>query len=186
MINKIVDDINRALDNECLLSALALALTIPDVCGKAEWPEKRNGRRYIDWFDTYVGVSERCTCEECQKAQMPYLSGEVVYSLRNCFLHQGTLDIEPIKVKAHDNHIDEFVLVTERKKEYETCALSYSVMTECDRNGNKIVKKRIRVSVRHLCFVLTACAKGYYEKNKDKFDFIRFSIMDWDAEMKKE
>ena len=50
MINKLVEDINKALDNEAYFSALSLALTLPDICGKAEFPETKSGRRYIDWY----------------------------------------------------------------------------------------------------------------------------------------
>lgn len=36
MIKQIVDDMNKSLDCGSYLSALALGLTLPDVCGKAE------------------------------------------------------------------------------------------------------------------------------------------------------
>lgn len=186
MLNKIIDDINQALENDCLLSALALALTLPDVCGKAEWPKNGIGQRYIRWFDDYVGVSEHCTCTACQEAQMPYLSGEVVYCLRNNFLHQTTLDVESTKIKASDNHIDEFILVTESKKDYVTHGDSSSVITEFRSDGTKRVHKRLRVNVRHLCYILTTCAKSYYEMNKEKFGFLRFSVVNWDEEMRKQ
>ena len=32
---RLIDDINRALENEAYFAALALALTLPDICGKA-------------------------------------------------------------------------------------------------------------------------------------------------------
>lgn len=36
MINMMIDDINKALDAEAYLSALALVLALPDICAKAE------------------------------------------------------------------------------------------------------------------------------------------------------
>ncbi len=51
MMLQIISDIKRALDVDCYFSALALALTLPDMCGKAEYPEKRCGERYKDWYD---------------------------------------------------------------------------------------------------------------------------------------
>lgn len=40
MINRIISEISAALSNKLYLSALTLALTLPDTCGKAEEPEK--------------------------------------------------------------------------------------------------------------------------------------------------
>ena len=37
----IINDVEKSLNNECLFSALALALTIPDVCGKISYPNKK-------------------------------------------------------------------------------------------------------------------------------------------------
>lgn len=39
MIHQIVKEINIALDNECFISALSSALILPDICGKAQFPE---------------------------------------------------------------------------------------------------------------------------------------------------
>ena len=56
MLNQLIADINRALDNEAYFSALSLALTLPDICGKAKYPtEKSTRKRYIDWYNEYVG-----------------------------------------------------------------------------------------------------------------------------------
>ena len=50
MIDRIVHEIRMALSHELYLSALALALTLPDTCGKAEYPnEDYNGVRYKNW-----------------------------------------------------------------------------------------------------------------------------------------
>lgn len=47
LIDRIVHEIRMAMSHELYLSALALALTLPDTCGRAEYPnEKRNGICY--------------------------------------------------------------------------------------------------------------------------------------------
>lgn len=86
--------VNKALDAECFYSALSLALTFPDICGKAEYSQEKTTKRYKDWYDEYIGKHEQYPCEQCQNTPMPYLSGEVVYSLRNSLLHQGTPNID--------------------------------------------------------------------------------------------
>ena len=60
MIDRIVHEIRMALSHELYLSALALALTLPDTCGKAEYPnEDYNGVRYKNWCSQYV-ITDRC------------------------------------------------------------------------------------------------------------------------------
>jgi hypothetical protein len=71
----VVKEIEKALDGEAYLAALALALTIPDMCcGHA------SGRTdYIRWFDQY--------------AKNDYINGTECYALRCSFLHQQEGDI---------------------------------------------------------------------------------------------
>lgn len=109
LLYRIIDDINRSLDNDAYLAALTLALTIPDICGKAQYPDKGIGFRYKAWYDEHVGAYERCPCDKCKESDMPYLSGKVIYSLRNSMLHEGSPNVD-------SKIIDEFVLVIEKKK----------------------------------------------------------------------
>ena len=52
MVQRIVDDIRAALDHDLYFAALSTALTLPDICGKAEYPnEKSSKKRYIDWYN---------------------------------------------------------------------------------------------------------------------------------------
>ena len=162
MIDILVNDINTALENEAYLSALSLVLTLPDVCGKAKYPNKKVGERYISWYDEYVGQYETYIGKTT-----PYLSGEVVYSLRNSFLHQATPDIDKDKISESQNKIDEFVLVIEPKKEIEIYA-----DTTCVNADNKIYN----VNIQRLCLIITKCALNYYNDNKNLFDFIQYEI----------
>lgn len=48
MILRIIDEIEKALNHDLYFAALNLALTLPDICGKAEYPSLRSTReRYI-------------------------------------------------------------------------------------------------------------------------------------------
>ena len=52
MVDRIVKEINICLENDCYISALGMALTLPDICGKAKYPQwkKQNvGLRYKKW-----------------------------------------------------------------------------------------------------------------------------------------
>lgn len=48
MIIRLIQDIRKALENELYFVALSSALTLPDICGKTEYPTERSSRkRYI-------------------------------------------------------------------------------------------------------------------------------------------
>jgi hypothetical protein len=171
---QLIDDVNKALDADCYYAALSLALTFPDICGKAEYPKVKTTKRYKDWYDEYVGKYEQCPCEQCQNTPMPYLSGEVVYNLRNNLLHQGTPNID-------NNIIDYFELVLESKKPFDIYSDSAGILNSS--LGSSL--RTYRVNVRRLCLILCSSAKAYYDANQDKFDFFHCTIIDWDLEVKK-
>ena len=58
MINQLAKEIDIAIKNELCLVALNTALTLPDICGKAEFPEldsnKATKKRYVDWCNNYI------------------------------------------------------------------------------------------------------------------------------------
>jgi len=174
MIEALIADVEKALEADCYFAALALALTLPDICGKAQHPQKKPGARYIEWYDEHIGVSEKSPFDE---PPMPYLSGEVVFSLRNGVLHQGTPNIEVVKINEGRNKIDQFALVIESKKPFDIYGDSAGIEND--------ITRTYRVNVRRLCLILCSCARGYYNANKDKFDFFKCTIIDWDAEVKR-
>ena len=44
-------DIRKAFNADAFLSAISLALTIPDVCGSRLHPDMYVHERYVAWFD---------------------------------------------------------------------------------------------------------------------------------------
>ena len=116
MINRLINEIRKCMDCDCLLAGLALALILPDICGKAEFPQENSSKkRYIQWYDETVGITEKPPKSTKRNTEMPYLSGEVIYSLRCQFLHQGTPNIEAAKIKEAACKIDDFTLLLQKK-----------------------------------------------------------------------
>lgn len=177
MVDKLIDEINEALSHNLYFAALSLVLTLPDICGKAEYPSCSPTKRYVAWYNEYIGQYERCPCDDCNEAQMPYLSGEVVYNLRNSFLHQGTPNIDSSKIKEPSNQMDEFVLVLEKKNKFDIYSDS-ACITES--NQGNIEHRSYSVNIQRLCLIITRSAKKYYGKNKEKFDFFNYKILDQD------
>lgn len=91
IFEQIIKEINICLEHECFMSALGMALTLPDICGKAEYPTDGVTKRYIKWTNEYISAYEKD--DSPYGIDMPYLSGEVLYNLRNAFLHQGNPNI---------------------------------------------------------------------------------------------
>lgn len=177
MLLNIIDEVNKALDNNLYLAALSLALTIPDICGKAEFSQDGVSDRYKKWFDEHIGQYEEAPYEEGE-IKCPHLSGEVIYSLRNSVLHQGTPNIDKDKIHNEDNKIDRFVLIIEPKNEFDI----YSDSSSCSPEGwwmfQKDIKRSYHMSIRRLCFLICNSAEVYYENNKEKFDFFDYILVD--------
>ena len=100
-----VEDICRALNAKAYLPALALALTIPDILSKIEYPtENKVGKRYERWINEFfLTKEEKEVCiknleetDELYKV-LNRIDGRFYYRLRCAFLHSGNNDIEFFK-----------------------------------------------------------------------------------------
>ncbi len=177
MLDKI-KDINLALKNKSYLSALALSLTLPDICGKIEYPhfKKRNGDRnigkqYASWFDDWVNqyfADDTGWTEDFAKAKNPYFTGDMCYSLRCSFLHNGNSDIKNWgdKEDADFHYLYEFRLSVSGG--VDTKSLSWDNQTNIN---SKIIKtKKVSVDIDKLCECICLAAERYYrEKDPQLF-----------------
>ena len=174
MVNEIIREVNMCLDNGCCIAGLSLALTLPDICGKAYYPELGNKRRYIKWFDENIGKYEHDA--ESARVGMPYLSGELVYSLRCSLLHQGNPNI-----KENQFGIVYFELIYRQNEGSHITVSSAEAQLIKDENGNeKAVNKKLCINVRDLCWKICRLAEVCYTKDKDKFNFFNYNLVDTD------
>lgn len=161
MVELYVNDIENALKNKSYFSALAMSLALPDICGAAEYPnETSTAKRYIEWYNKYLGEYMS------DDSGNPYLSGEIVYNLRNTFLHAGSPNIDSNKIKDEANQLDRFMLFLGDRT--EMCVTLFI--------NTSIVKLRsMIVDVTYLCKTICDCSLWYYKNNTNKFHF-DFSI----------
>jgi hypothetical protein len=184
-----IKDINLALTNKSYLSALALSLTIPDICGQIEYPDffKKNGERnirkqYVAWFDDWVNqyfADNTGWTKDGSKANNPYFTGEMCYSLRCSFLHAGNSDIKKWGDKEDSNfyYSYEFELAIGGA---DKTGLSWVTPTK---NKLKILKKKtVRVNIDKLCEYICLSAEKYYgEKHPDLFKDHKIKIIDFNS-----
>lgn len=162
MVEIYFNDIENALKNKSYFSALAMSLALPDICGAAEYPnETSTAKRYIEWYNKYLG--EYMSDDRGN----PYLSGEIVYNLRNTFLHAGSPNIDSNKIKDEANQLDRFILILGDGTEIWSATLFINT---------SIVKLRTMiVDVTYLCETICDRSLWYYKNNTNKFHF-DFSI----------
>ena len=150
-------------------SALALALTLPDICGGIAFPEivkhYRDGRvmldrqknptrdvgtQYIRWFDEYAGDYFKLS----QSDEKPYICGERCWQLRCEYLHQN-------KGFLNDENNIRFHLGL-------NCGMSVCQLESMNiqENGNDI-----RIDIEQFCLRMCKAAKSYYDKVHLEKDF---------------
>lgn len=167
MIPIYVNDIRCSLENKCYFSALSLALTLPDICGMAEFPNKSVAERYIEWYDKYLGAYMKCGKDDLG-GNNPWLSGEIIYNLRNTYLHQGNPGVASDKVKEEVNQLDKFILMLGDGTVSQMGTINIEAGTQ---KTGKITYRMIMVDVTYLCHSICDYALEYYENNKGKFKF---------------
>ena len=60
MADRLVGETRKMLENDLYFVVLNSALTLPDICGKVEYPDERSSKsRYIFWYDEKIGKYEK-------------------------------------------------------------------------------------------------------------------------------
>lgn len=166
---KKIKSIELSLNSNNVLSALALSLTIPDICGQVEYGDEMEGgrnsrKRYERWFNEFVEryyADESGGIEDYKLAESTYFTGEMCYQLRCSFLHDGNSDITK-NGKIERNFIFELNL-------FVGDSIS---RVEFKNSRDEVISKTktIKINVKKLCESLCEAARECYEKyGADKF-----------------
>lgn len=173
MVDELIHEIIVCLENGCYMAALTTALTLPDICGKAKYPnEKSTKQRYIKWSNEHIKQSglfaDKCSAK-------PYLSGELLYLLRCSVLHEGNPGVD-----KEESYIDYFELIW-REKEGSSSTIINKVEVSNDKESNKSDKYiKYSINLRYLCGLICQATENYYEKNKELFDFFNYNLVQVD------
>lgn len=169
-----IREIDICLENDCYIAAMSLALTLPDICGKAEYPmEHTVAKRYIMWYNCFIGQYED------PHDDMPYMSGEVAYNLRNSILHSGNSTLTTKDIKNERCRVDHFELEIGKTLGGDTSMVEYCGPLE----EKRISKRTYQINVRTFCMKLCRVSEGYYKENPEKFNFFEYNFVpDYDPE----
>ena len=88
----LLESITTAVAQGNWYAALSIALALPDICGWLEDPAVGSQKRYIAWFDRYVGPDYIREVGPARERHV-FLSGGDCYALRCAFLHEGREEI---------------------------------------------------------------------------------------------
>lgn len=149
-----IKDIKNCLKNDNLWGALALALILPDICGKVE---DNNKLRYIRWYDKYV------TGEKPSKYpdDVPFINGDLIYKLRCAFLHSGSND--PFDKRESKSTLDDFIFAIGTEK-CRSCQMDSISITNPDAGKKRVA---IEINLRGLCNDIADAAQVFFENKKE-------------------
>ena len=180
-----IEEIEQNIRDERWQSALALALTLPDICGGIAFPEMvkkyRDGKTMIDRYGNptrdigaqYTAWVDQYAAEFLKKDaadEKPYINGDRCWQLRCEYLHQN---------KGFVN--------TEEGQEYHfhlglNCGTS---VCQFDQTAVQGEVEEIRLDIQQLCQRLCLAARKFYEDyhetknfslyNTPVIDFIQWS-----------
>lgn len=152
------------LENKNYLSALALTLILPDICGEIEYPKIISGKkRYAKWYNKYIYQHEFPKKPETQKKmkELDKFDGYAVYQLRCNLLHGGSSDIsEHMEEQYSLKKSEDFVF------ELTDTITSYGKTWELDEDNHSLV---IKIGVVDFCRKVCLTAGKYY-KDKEQTD----------------
>ena len=171
-MDNIISEVRRCLGSGYYRAALALALTIPDICGLVEYPEcrKKSSKRYVDWFNDHILVNYAKKFTPEGEVSESYFNGDMCYSLRCKFLHEGNGHIEAksIIVDGGEGCRFDFRLIVGGSNSYGKTIYSIS---GCD----AVEVKRVTLNIADLCEALCRGAEEFY-KTRNKGDFINHQL----------
>lgn len=166
-----IEEIELNIDDKRWQSALALALTLPDICGGIAFPEivkkYRDGRvrmdrqnnptrdvgaQYIQWFNQYAAPYFKLE----PKDEKPYISGERCWQLRCEYLHQN-------KGFLNDENDSEVRFHLGVNCGTSVCQFAGKQMSE--------EEKDIRIDIQEFCLRMCQAARNYYKSAKHEKDF---------------
>ena len=157
-----IQEIRKALDKDCYLAALALSLTLPDICSQVENAVMDGNRTlYINWFNSHAEYDDFHFPMAGFETQT--FDGEMCYSLRCKVLHNGNTEVTNPKLKVL---VDSFELLKPDDQDYKP---GYTYIKKTQPDGTE--KVITCIAIDYLCERLCNMAEQFYNGWSNKQDF---------------
>lgn len=160
-----IRDIRCALANGTYYCALALALTLPDICCHVEngisAEENTNRYQYIDWINQHM--DEEDFCFPIPGFEEQTFAGEMCYSLRCKVLHCGSTNVQKQSLGVN---VDEFTLTFPAQDNY----------FHGYKYGNVQGRTVTYIGIDYLCERICAAVEKFYLGWPNKADFLSFTF----------
>jgi len=156
-----IEAIRKAIKDKNWYGALFIALALPDICGKVEYPNLTSNKRYKDWFNKYMSAKYKHN-------GTVFLSSDDCYAFRCALLHEGSDDITeqrsqkilekflfmtagPHCTYMQDNYVNGQRVKTSLQLRVDKFCEDICVSAELwlkDKSGNTIVMNRIQDTIK--------------------------------------
>lgn len=172
-IELLMKEIQKSINEDNYLSALTMALIIPDALGKVAFPKlkDKSEERYIRWFDENVrDLFGRLYSQPFFEGDAIRMSGVVCYKMRCKLLHEGENDLKD------KTGIDEFVLSFDKEGfvRGDYAGRDYDFRKYDPKTGECPKTDYLYVSCKGLSLEIVAAAKKFISDNPNlKYPTIR-------------
>jgi len=171
-----IEQIRSSIGSKCYLPGLALALTIPDVCGSIEFSDlgSQSKKRYTKWFDKWV-LASFADAEGFNSDGSPkhaYFDGSMCYQLRCKFLHEGNsrIGVTPFGEEDGSSYEYRFELVVNGCDSYGEV---WEELNSFDKPSVRI--RQVRLDLPTLCESLCSAAERFMLE-RNTIDFVGHGI----------
>lgn len=166
-MDELIKNIKAALKGNAPMAALALALTVPDICAQIEYPAiTMVGERYKNWFHAHLNQYYKDNFTLAGNSLgMQEFNADVCYKLRCALLHSGNADTD-LKV------LNEMRFwVPDANAEYADCDTG---IVKRMPDGSR--HKTIILNITQFCENVCCAAKDFYDSWPQKDDFDKHEI----------
>jgi hypothetical protein len=150
-MENLLQAIKHSIKNDNMYAALFIAISLPDICGKIQYPGIKSQKRYIDWFNQYL----KDQYSDPQKPDSPFLTAEDMYAFRCSLIHEGS---DEISTQSARIDINKFILISDGPH------LNYF--------QNRIIK--LQLSVKSFCIDICAAVERWLSNNDQNVNLIEY------------
>lgn len=146
----LIQAVEKSVAEKNWYAAFALALTLPDICAKAENAAGGSQARYAKWVDKYL-TPKYTNCIGADRREHVFLSGRDLYALRCAFLHEGSDSTMNQRAKES---IEKFIIIAPKDPDFTV---------HCNQLNNYL-----QLQVDILCTDICASVREWLEELNDE------------------